>query len=646
MKPLAAVIAVALVMAAIVLWPRLRGGGLGIGRTETPVIAVVGPSDGAVPADRELAEASLRALREALGDDDRVIVMGPDEAARANVVLEARLALLGDRLALQVLRKGTSKPIVAVDGPALMPLVQQAARAALAWLEVERRPARAPTPDEARRMRDLGTASFPAFRHLQRGMRILARKTACDTPAGLRSLDAAAAADPGFARAALSRASMESSEKAARPWLERADDAARKLPAEHPARQVVSAYLASVQRADVQTPLTSYLSAHPDDFEAAWYEHGRLFRAGAIAEVERLDRGLALRFPELQFGGNLVEDLRLLGRVADAEAFAADWARRAPESPDSLTTLALQHLLAGRTKEAADAMARAVLVHGAGSFSEELAVMRIAEERWSEARTFAEILARSSPIAQVAGHYLLGWLAIAEGRLAEAQRELDEAARLAVTAGADAPIVQPVRAQADLLHVRGDHDAELQALVRGSADAEAAHEWEIVATFALRAARLRGAAGALEDAERLATSHLEGSVRAAALTELRREAAALRGDCTALRALGPSTARTGEGSLLALGRCLREAGQLVEARRVLARLLLPQALVDRALPSPAYAILARYELGAVADAAGDGAAARDFYARFLRAWEKAEPPVARTEVARARARLDALAAGP
>lgn len=600
------------------------------------VVAVIEPAI-ATEGLAWLGPPLARMLRDRLAADDRVAVASSGEEARANVRVTCRLGHRGARLALEVEAGPTGGRATLVgrfEGESLG-AVASAAGTALVERIAAGQPVRAPTPAERADMEHLGARSFVAYRHYWRAVRTLYLKAVSDGPAGNRQLEAALAADPHFVRAALARASMEASEPAARPWLERADDGAKRLPPGHPARQLAEVALQDASAGDPTARIGALVRMRPGDVDAAWAYRARLFRAGAIEQALAIDQALFARYPDLQFGANVAEDLRLLGRGEEALALARRWAELRPESPDALPTLALHQLLGGDARAAADSLGRAGLVHDLGAYEEELAVVRIAEERWDDARRHAERLTAGTPVQRTAGHYILGWIDVATGRLGEAQARFTEASRIAAAAGADAPMVPPTRAAHDLARLHGDREAAIRLAARGRADAEASQEWAFAAGFALRHALLREPADALAQASRI-LERLDGAERVAARAELGREAAALEGDCARLLGAGPSTSRTGDVVLYARARCLRARGEVDEARRTLERLLIPQALYDRALPSPVYAVLGRYELAELEAAAGRRDRSRHLYASFLRSWEHASPAVARPEVERAR----------
>ncbi len=388
--------------------------------------------------------------------------------------------------------------------------------------------------------------------------------------------------------------------------------------------------------------LEPWFTKFPDDLSLGAALQQMYRNSSRYQDAIALDRQLRRRWPELQFGGNLIHDLRITGRDAEADREVQRWVVEAPSSEQAWSELAHTEAQAGHADLAERAARRLLLVYGEST--ERLITLcdaLILAGKYQQASEIAERMRRADRIARARSGYRLGVIAVFEGRFAAAYEmlltSLDENRPL----GVESELTQILVLLRGLAPFAGDAPkarAFTQVLVDtytnfGFGSNRAAATYELA---------LFDRGKTCPDREPMLALVPDEQGRRDARRHITRAAAAVGcASCADAVREGMTSDEYSTGSLLALGLCGIDRGELVLAQQALERASRMSFGLFAGEASPFHALLARFHLAGVLARTGDTGGARREYTAFLGAWGNADRPI--PEVAQAR---DALAKLP
>jgi tetratricopeptide (TPR) repeat protein len=395
---------------------------------------------------------------------------------------------------------------------------------------------------------------------------------------------------------------------------------------------------------DAATVLVPAFSSQPQDVELGWILARRVFyQAGrsqdAIAVYQRLHE---LR-PDLQFGGNLVDELRRGGRHREIAAVVEAWFAKAPESEDARSVQVKLDAENGRLDLAVQHAREQIFLHGdAPHRLFTLCDVLIAAGKNAEASQLAQRMLLGSGPIRSRGWARLGAIAAQEGRFSAAI----DAYESAVGQGKPFPAqsgVRPAYESARWLSVLTGHpedadrfDRELAEYYRNSGLA-----W-VAATVEFERRLLHVDKAGCPDPETLLGELPQGPALRLARLQMRRAAAA--GGCLPCADVvrdGMSVDEASQYGLYQFGMCAAQEGALALARDAFVRAAAFRTATETGFqPSEAHAVLSHFQLARVLERMNRPTDARKEYETFLGHWGQADHPL--SEVDEARKALDRL----
>jgi len=395
---------------------------------------------------------------------------------------------------------------------------------------------------------------------------------------------------------------------------------------------------------EAATLLVPAFRSQPHDVELGWILARRvLYQAGrsqdAIAVYQRLHD---LR-PDLQFGGNLVDELRRGGRGREVAGVVEAWLAKAPESEDARAVQVKLDVELGRLDLAVQHARELIFLHGdAPHRLYTLCDVLIAAGKNAEASQLAQRMLLGSGPIRSRGWARLGAIAAQEGRLLAAL----DAYESAVAEGKQFPAQAGIRRAYESgrwLFVLTGHPEDADRFERELAEyyRHSGLTW-LAATVEFDRRLLNVAQGGCPDPETLLAELPQGPAVRLARIQMRRAAAAAGClPCTDVVRDGISVDESSQHGLYQLGVCAAKEGALALARDAFVRAAALRTATDTGFqPSEAHAILAHFQLARVLERMQLPADARKEYEAFLAYWGQADRPIPEVDEAlKALARL-------
>jgi tetratricopeptide (TPR) repeat protein len=378
---------------------------------------------------------------------------------------------------------------------------------------------------------------------------------------------------------------------------------------------------------------------HPDDIDLGWILARRIFHAaGRTQDAISVFQQLHQRRPELQFGANLIDELRRAGRGREVPAVVAAWLEIAPESEDARAVQVVVDLEAGRVADAVRQAREQVFLHGEAPHRlATLCDVLITAGENSEASRLAESMLRGSGPIRSRGWVRLGTIATVEGRFSAALEEFESA----IAEGKSYPgqsglrvayeSVRWLAAKLGRLDDAERYTAELSQFYKSSGMA-----WQAAAVDFERRL-LRAKRGACPDREQVLRAIPDGPGRRLARIQMLRSAAGVGcASCAEVIREGISVDEWSQQSLYQFGECAAAEGALDLARDAYlrARATHGTSTDSGAASSQVHAVLSRLGLAKTLDRLGKRDEARVEYERFLALWGHADRSLPEVDEAR------------
>jgi tetratricopeptide (TPR) repeat protein len=565
------------------------------------------------------------------------------DEAHANIAVRLRYRRLPGGIAVEAEAGpagGRTSALGNANAPSLAAAADRLAELIYDRLAADQPPAQ-PDADEQVEMQRLGTDSYEAFWRYRAALDEDFSAVLIDAEASDRAMQAVLAADPRWAHAWVSL--IDGRGIASTKGQETLAEARRKVAgvASDPIGHNLLASLDAISEGHLSEAallLDPEYRKQPEDIYLGWILARRVFHAAgrtqdAIAVFQRL---FDLR-PDLQFGANLIDELRRAGRGREVPRLVDEWLKRAPESEDARAAQVLVDLEQGQVQAAVEHARQQVFVHGEAPHRlATLCDVLIVSGEDAEASRLAEAMLRGSGSIRSRGWVRLGIIATLEGRFAAAR----EAYANAVAEGKSFPwqsglrvAYESARWLAVLLGHLDDadrYDAELADFYRRSG-----MPWQAAAVEFER--RLLHTGKGCPSQKSLLEHVPAGPGRDLAAVQMLRSAAGTGcASCAEVVKLGISVDEWNQQSLYRFGGCAASEGALDLARDAFerARSLRHTALDAGTAPAEVYAVLARYQLARVLEKTGQADAARKQYEDFLAHWGHADLQLPEVEDAR------------
>jgi serine/threonine protein kinase/tetratricopeptide (TPR) repeat protein len=561
------------------------------------------------------------------------------DEAHANVGL--RLEYRRTQTGISVDASVAHSKLLSLDAPSLAGAADRIVEVVYDRLAAEQ-PIGTPDPDEVADMQRLGTDSYEAWWKYRAGIEQDFSAVLIDAEASDRAMQAVANADPKWAHAWVSLidgrgiASVKGQET-----LREAKRALAGATQDPVGRNMVAAIdaISEGHLSEAALLLDPEYRKQPDDVYLGWLLSRRVFHAAgrtqdAIAVFQRL---YDLR-PDLQFGANLIDELRRAGRGREVGPLVEDWLKRSPESEDARAAQVVVDLEAGRVDDAVKHAREQVFVHGEAPHRlATLCDVLIVAGQDSEASRLAEAMLRGSGPIRSRGWLRLGIIAALEGRFSAAR----EAYGNAIAEGKSFPWQSGLRVAYE--------SARWLSAILGWSDESDRYHAELGDFY--RRSGMPWQAAAVEFDRRLLHVAKEGCPsreaalqkvpagpgrELAALQMLRSAAGAGCASCADVVKEGLSADEWNQQGLYRFGTCALSENALGLARDAFERAKsLRHSSVDAgAASSEVFAVLARYQLGRVLEKLGQKAAAKKAYDDFLAHWGHADRTLDEVEEAR------------
>jgi tetratricopeptide (TPR) repeat protein len=505
-----------------------------------------------------------------------------------------------------------------------------------------------PDADERADMQRLGVRSVEAYRRYQSQVDDAFSAVLIDAEAQVRQLRAILVLEPQWAHLyvkLVDAAGIGSPQ--GREVLAEAKRATQHTDQDPVGRQMLAAieHVSQGRLDDAATLLVPAFRSQPQDVELGWILARRvLFQAGRSQDAIAVYQRLHEQRPDLQFGGNLVDELRRGGRGREIGPVVEAWLAKAPESEDARAVQVKLDVEYGRLDLAVQHAREQIFLHGEAPHRlYTLCDVLIAAGKNAEASQLAYRMLLGSGSIRSRGWARLGAIAAQEGRFAAAI----DAYESAVAEGKQFPAQSGVRRAYEsarwLFVLTGQpesadrFDRELAEYYRNSGLTWVAESVEFDR-------RLLGVAhNGCPDPETLLATLPQGPALRLARIQMRRAAAAAGCvPCADVVRDGISVDEASQHGLYQLGMCAAKEGALALARDAFVRAAALRTAIDTGFqPSEAHAILARFQLARVLERMQLPVEARKEYETFLVYWGQADRPIpevdeARTALARLR----------
>ncbi|MDB4967073.1 MAG: Fis family transcriptional regulator [Myxococcales bacterium] len=573
-----------------------------------------------------------------------------DDVARANIGIELTYRRAGDGLTVEARggpMYGRLSPLATITSPSLAAAADQLVEEVTTRYAADQ-PLIEPDESELTAMERLGTHSFPAYWRYRAALEEDFSAVLIDAEASDRAGQRIVDLDPQWAHAwiclidgrGLASARGQQTLAEAKKALAHSDqDRIGKL-----MLQALESATAG-RLAEASALLDPEFRSHPDDMYLGWILARRVFHAaGRTQDALAVFQKLFEQHPDLQFGANLIDELRRAGRGTELKQMVTDWLRRTPESEDARAAMVVVDLESKDLKAAVKHARDQVFVHGdAPHRLATLADVLIAAGDYAEASRLAESMLRGSGSIRSRGWVRLGIIATLEGRFGSAL----DAYESAIVEGKAFPwqsglrvAYESVRWLAAMMGRTDEadrYDAELIDFYRRSGMA-----WQ-AATVDYDRQLLHTKKGSCPDRAATLATLPDGLGRKQASVEMLRSGSA-NGCATCADVLreGLLPDEWKQQSLYRFGMCAASENALALARDAFNRVrTLRHTSIDAGTASAeVFAVLARYQLGRVLERMGDRNGARAAFEDFLGRWGHADRRLGEVEDAqRAIARL-------
>jgi tetratricopeptide (TPR) repeat protein len=382
----------------------------------------------------------------------------------------------------------------------------------------------------------------------------------------------------------------------------------------------------------------------PDDIVLGWS------LAQALSQLRRHEEFLAVlrtmhrARPDLQFGTDVEESLRVMGLAAEIPALQQAWRHDAPASEQMWVGQVMAELAAGHSDAAAE-HARDILLLFGRSAQRLSTLLEVQEHReaLADASAVANELLRGTQLERSLGWFGLGQIAMLQGRFSTAREAWRTAAREARPFGSQGPREQSLEELVALDAIVGEDKELVDVLAQLVAEYRAASNHGFMAADEIARAGHEAPRRCL-DVATMAKSVEAAGGEAGFQRELWRAAAEVGcARCRDVVQLGLSPDERRVRSTWRLGVCAEREGNLELARDAFARVrpLRTLTLQSSESPATAYSVLSSFAAGRVLSRLGRNDEARAAYTDFMAHWGHADRPIA--EVDQARRALAALA---
>jgi tetratricopeptide (TPR) repeat protein len=622
--------ALALVLAGALLSSRWLGGRLPA--HDRRVAFVV---DGMGDLDRALAQLAQRRFAAA---DHHVTTV--TDAAAANVVVDLRWQLAGESVTVAATlapsggraRTLGSERATSLSA-ALAPLL-----ARVAAVVDEGQPERLDAA-EREAMARLGARDVVAYRGYRDAVDEFFGTPFLDVPALARRIEAVIARDPGwghpYALLMHTYGIYTPDARAARERGRRALDRTR---------DPVAVSLLALEENQSSAALTEVVSAldraftsAPEDLLLGWSLAQSLSQLRRHQEFLAVLRSMHHLRPDLQFGTDVQESLRVMGLGREIPALQQAWLRDAPANEQAWVGQLMAELAAGNPQAAAG-RARDVLLLFGRSPQRLSTLLEVREhgEELAEASTVANELLRGTQLERSLGWFGLGQIAMLQGRFSAAREAWRTAAREAQPFGSQGPREQSLEELVALDSVLADDKDLVDVLGQLIADYRAASNHGFVAADQITRAGHEQPRRCL-DVAAMARSIGRAGGEAGYEREIWRAGAEVGcARCRDVVPLGLAPDERRVRSTFRLAVCAEREGNLELSRDAFARVRPVRTLTLQASESPAtaYSVLSSFALGRVLSRLGRKDEARAAFTDFMAHWGHADRPVAEVEQAR------------
>ncbi|HEY5920483.1 MAG TPA: protein kinase, partial [Kofleriaceae bacterium] len=286
---------------------------------------------------------------------------------------------------------------------------------------------RPPEPDADERvdMQRLGVRSVEAYRRYQAQVDDAFSAVLIDAETQLRQLRAILVLEPHWAHLHVKLVDAAGiGTRQGRELLASATRATQHTDQDPVGRQMLAAieHVSQGRLDDAATLLVPAFRSQPQDVELGWILARRvLYQAGRSQDAIAVYQRLHEQRPDLQFGGNLVDELRRGGRGREVASVVEAWLAKAPESEDARAVQVKLDVEHGRLDLAVQHAREQIFLHGdAPHRLYTLCDVLIAAGKRDEASQLAQRMLLGSGPIRSRGWARLGAIAAQEGRFSAA----------------------------------------------------------------------------------------------------------------------------------------------------------------------------------------------------------------------------------